>query len=106
VDSSHATGAACLPVYRRDGKRAVYCAQGWNAHLSPEQLLTQPSSTAVPNSHILAADAVPNVRESEHDLVTALENYHCITLGYPHVMPGLQGRSFFRRTYLKSSQES
>ena len=28
--SAHATGAA-LPVYEADGKRAVYCAQGWNA---------------------------------------------------------------------------
>ena len=32
-DAACATGAACLPVYRSDGKRAVYCAQGWNARL-------------------------------------------------------------------------
>ena len=33
-DGACATGAACLPVYRSDGKRAVYCAQGWNASLA------------------------------------------------------------------------
>ena len=39
--SDHSTSVACLPVYH-DGKRAVYCAQGWNAHLSPTTLDLEP----------------------------------------------------------------
>ena len=35
VSSKHPTSTACLPVYKKDGKRAVYCAQGWNAHFVP-----------------------------------------------------------------------
>jgi len=108
VDPRHATGAACLPVYRRDGKRAVYCAQGWNAHLSPEQLLMQTTATtstptmststaaaavtvAVSSDYASAAGLVLSVRQSQIKLAAALGAYHCLTLGYPHVMPGLQG---------------
>jgi sugar/nucleoside kinase (ribokinase family)/predicted kinase len=36
VSSKHPTSTACLPVYKKDGKRAVYCAQGWNAHFVPD----------------------------------------------------------------------
>ena len=28
LDGAHPTGAAALPVYASDGKRAVYCAKG------------------------------------------------------------------------------
>ena len=36
VNEKHPTSTACLPVYKKDGKRAVYCAQGWNAHFVPD----------------------------------------------------------------------
>ena len=39
VDARYPTSTACLPVYKRDGKRAVYCAQGWNARFAPDPAL-------------------------------------------------------------------
>jgi sugar/nucleoside kinase (ribokinase family)/predicted kinase len=62
-DSKWPTSVACLPVYS-DGKRASYCAQGWNSHVTPQQLLGEKLEP---------------------------RRFKFLTLGYPHVMPRLSG---------------
>jgi sugar/nucleoside kinase (ribokinase family) len=67
------TSCAALPVYKSDSKRAVYACPGSNATITGDMLLPQ-TSAGLP----------------QHDCLAA---HKFFVLGYPHIMPKLQGSS-------------
>ena len=55
VDAAAPTSTACLPVYKRDGKRAVYCAQGGNASFAPDADLAAYDVVTLGYPHVMPA---------------------------------------------------
>ena len=55
VNEKHPSSVACLPVYKRDGKRAVYCAQGWNAHFIPDAAVDAYDAILLGYPHVMPA---------------------------------------------------
>ena len=55
VNEKHPSSVACLPVYRKDGKRAVYCAQGWNAHFIPDAAVATYDAILLGYPHVMPA---------------------------------------------------
>jgi sugar/nucleoside kinase (ribokinase family) len=55
VNEKHPSSVACLPVYRKDGKRAVYCAQGGNAHFVPDVHVAPYDAILLGYPHVMPA---------------------------------------------------
>ena len=68
------TSCAALPVYKADAKRAVYACQGTNAYIDGDSLLPKSPVSGAPD-------------------VSILGSHQFFLLGYPHIMPLLQGSS-------------
>ena len=71
-------------VHTRQGKRAVYCAQGWNMALTPSDLL--PLGSKGEAATMEGGGSGGGAAASE-----AVREFKFLSLGYPHVMPGLTG---------------
>ena len=55
VNGKHPSSVACLPVYKKDGKRAVYCAQGWNAFFVPDAAVEAYDAILLGYPHVMPA---------------------------------------------------